>query len=122
MTSKELEKYLQTEIDSNIVIREHPKLAGLSNIFWCNEEICPCPTFDVRPEQDSRYTYEFPWGTVAEHNSVAKITELLKDKIAFFRSPEYQELLKDEMSPDARVVFHEATINLKPLDESTSTI
>ena len=60
MTSKELEVKLRAEINDDIRIYEHKSLAGISNVFWREHEVCPCPTFDVRDEYNPNYTYEFP--------------------------------------------------------------
>jgi hypothetical protein len=122
MTSRELEVKLRAEIDEDIRIKEHPKLNGLSNIFWRTEEICPCPTFDVRENQESGYMFEFPWGTVAEHNSVNKITALLTEKIAYYKSDDYKELQEAERVEDVKVSFGENNLSLTPLNESNSTI
>lgn len=120
MTAKELEVKLRAEISDDIRIKEHPTLVGLSNIFWQVHEICPCPTFDVRQERDLNYKFTFPNGMQGIHNSVDMIEAKVKDAIAFFTSPEGDELLADEALPEAKINFIEHQI--KPLNEGSVTV
>lgn len=121
MTSKELEVKLRAEIHDDIRIKEHPSLVGISNVFWRQHEVCPCPTFDVREVFDEKYTFEFPNGMLGMHNAVDSITSKLKQTIEFFSSEEGKQLEEDEKKPFAKVVFAENT-NPQPLNEGNITI
>jgi len=121
MTSKELEVKLRAEVSDDVRIKEHTSLAGISNIFWRQYEVCPCPTFDVRDKYNPSYTYEFPNGMLGIHNAVDNITDKVKATMEFFLSEEGQKLEEDEKKPDARVSFVENN-TIKPLDEGTITI
>lgn len=114
MTSKELETKLRAEIHDDIRIKEHPRLNGISNVFWRTNEICPCPTFEVREDFDPGYTFEFPDGFVVPHNSVKSITGKVLEEIEFWKSEEGGKLLEDEAKLEERVSFIEVQ-EVKPL-------
>lgn len=122
MTSKELETKLRAELSDDIRIYEHKSLAGISNVFWRTEEICPCPTFDVREAHDTSYTFEFPNGMIGIHNSVESVTEKVKNVINFMESEEGKNFVKEEKNPDIKGVFHELDNTPKPLNESNITV
>ena len=105
MTSKELEVKLRAEISDDVRIKEHPKLAGISNVFWREHEVCPCPTFEVRDTHDISYTYEFPNGMIGIHNSLESITSKLNQTIEFFSSEEGKKFEEDEKKPDSKINF-----------------
>lgn len=118
MNSKQLEKLLRDNVHDDVRIKEHPTLVGISNVFWRTYEICPCPTFEVRESFDPSYTYEFPNGFVAAHNSVESITKKLEETISFFSSEEGKQLEADE-----KKVYKDANvIEIKPLDEGNITV
>lgn len=121
MTSKELEVKLRAEISDDIRIYEHKSLAGISNVFWRQYEVCPCPTFDVREEHNPSYTYEFPNGMLGVHNSVESVTQKVKATIEFFTSEEGKQLEEDEKKPEAKIFFNENN-EIKPLDEGIITV
>lgn len=121
MTSKELEVKLRAEINDDIRIYEHKSLAGISNVFWREHEVCPCPTFDVRDEYNPNYTYEFPNGMLGIHNAVDSVTSKVKQTIEFFSSEEGKQLQEDEKKADAKVIFVENN-TIQPLNEGNSTI
>lgn len=114
MTSKELEVKLRAEISDDIRIKEHASLPAISNIFWRQYEVCPCPTFDVRDTYDPSYTYEFPNGMIGMHNAVDNITAKINSTIEFFTSEEGKQLEDDEKKPDAKIFFNENN-EIKPL-------
>lgn len=116
MTSKQLETKLREEIHDDIRIIEHPKLAGLSNVFWRAIEVCPCPTFDVREKYDASYRFEFPNGVSAEHNSEEMVRAKVQGYIDFMESEEGQKLLEDEAKPEAKVNFVDAPLNITPIE------
>lgn len=117
MTSKELEIKLRAEISDDVRIKEHPTLPAISNIFWRQYEVCPCPTFDVREAHDIEYTYEFPNGMLGIHNSLEYITAKLTKTIEFFSSEEGKQLEEDEKKADYKVFFNENN-EIKPLNET----
>lgn len=121
MTSKELEVKLRKEVNDDIRIYEHKSLAGISNVFWRTEEICPCPTFDVRDEYNPGYTFEFPNGIVGIHNSVDSVTEKVKNVISYFESEEGKIFLEDEKKPEEKLNFTE-NLNTLKLDEGNITV
>lgn len=116
MTSKELEIKLRAEISDDVRIKEHPTLPAISNIFWRQYEVCPCPTFDVREAHDPNYTYEFPNGMFGMHNSVESITSKLNQAVEFFTSEEGAKLEEDEKKPDAKIFFNQNN-EITPLNE-----
>ena len=119
MHSKELEKILREEIHDDIRIKEHPTLAGISNVFWRTHEVCPCPTFDVREKFDMGYYFEFPNGYIGYHNSAEMVKLKSKAIVDFFSSDEGSELLDDERKSKAIEIVNNVP---KPLDESNITI
>lgn len=119
MHSKELEKILREEINDDVRIKEHPSLAGISNVFWRTHEVCPCPTFDVRDTFDTGYYFEFPNGYIGYHNSVEMVKEKTKAIVEFFSSEEGKELLTDEAKQKAIEVVNNVP---KPLDEGSITV
>lgn len=120
MTSKELETKLRAEISDDIRIKEHPKLVGISNVFWRTDEICPCPTFDIRDTYDASYTFEFPNGYIAPHNSVESVVNKVTDYINFMQSPDGDQFKIDEAKLDPKVNIIEQTI--QPLNEGSFTV
>lgn len=121
MTSKELETKLRKEIHDDVRIYEHKSLAGLSNVFWREHEVCPCPTFDVREEYNQNYTFEFPNGMLGIHNGVDNITLKVQATIDFFTSEEGKQFEVDEKKPDMKIFFNENN-EIKPLNESNIAI
>lgn len=122
MTSKELEKKLREEISDDVRIYEHKSLPGISNVFWRTEEICPCPTFDVRESHDPSYVFEFPNGMIGIHNSVESITFKLKNVIDFMESEEGKKFVEEEKTPESKAIFHELDNTPKPLNEGNITV
>jgi hypothetical protein len=121
MTSKELEAKLRAEVSDDIRIKEHASLAGISNVFWRQYEVCPCPTFDVRDEYNQSYTYEFPNGMFGIHNAVDSITAKVQATIDYFTSEEGAQLEEDEKKPDAKIFFNQNN-EITPLNEGNITI
>ncbi len=121
MTSKELEIKLRAEISDDIRIKEHATLAGISNVFWRQYEICPCPTFDVRDVYDEKYTYEFPNGMLGIHNAVDSVSAKVKNTIDFFTSDEGKQLEEDERKPEPKIFFNQNN-EIKPLNEGNITV
>ena len=106
MKSIELEKKLRSELDDDIRIKEHATLAGISNVFWRQYEVCPCPTFDVRDLTDLSYVFEFPNGMMGVHNSIESIIHKVKQTIKFFSSDEGKQLEEDEKKPEVKANFN----------------
>lgn len=117
MTSKELETKLRAEISDDVRIKEHGSLAGISNVFWRQYEVCPCPTFDVREKYDTSYTFEFPNGILGTHNALDNIALKVQATIDFFTSEEGKQLEEDERKPEAKIVFNQNS-QIQPLNEA----
>lgn len=116
MTSKQLEAKLRAEIHDDIRIKEHPTLAGISNVFWRTDEICPCPTFEVKETFDPSYTFEFPNGYVAPHNSIESVTNKVSAYIDFIQSEEGNAMKADLAKPEEKLNFIEGS-PIQPLNE-----
>ena len=121
MTSKELEFKLRAEVSDDIRIKEHASLPGISNVFWRQYEVCPCPTFEVRETFNPNYIYEFPNGIMGVHNAVDNITLKVQATIEFFSSEQGKQLEDDEKKPDAKVFFNENN-EIQPLNEGNITV
>ena len=65
----------------------NPNREGLSNIKLNGKDVCPVPSEEIREEYDPNYTYTFPNGLSAPHNSV---------EMALARVNNILEQIKDE--------------------------
>lgn len=120
MTSKELEVKLRVEINDDIRIKEHPTIAGLSQVYWKSEFVTTCPTYDVREVADRGYGIEFPNGSFQMHRSQSDIKAIAQAHIDFMQSEEGDQLLKDEAA--IREAELKERNNPQPLNESNLTV
>ena len=95
MTSKELELTLK-ETYQEVIIKPHPTLIGLSQVYLGREYVCACPTENVKEDYEAGYVYEFPNGMFVPHNSVEMIKAKVKGFVDFFNSEEGKQLIEDE--------------------------
>jgi hypothetical protein len=81
MKTLEFEKEIQ-KIDPRLTIVTNPNRPGLANIKLDGRDVCPVPADEIQEQPDPNYTYTFPNGMIARHNSCEdarnKIHQILK--------------------------------------------
>jgi hypothetical protein len=91
MKTSDFEKELKT-LDPRLAIVPNPNRAGLSNIKLDGRDVCPVPTDDIREEQDPNYTYSFPNGMIAPHNSRTAALDKVHHVLNYIKTEEGREV------------------------------
>ena len=80
------------EIDARLDIIENPNCPGLSNIKLEGRDICPVPSEDIREESDPNYSYSFPNGYIARHNSRQDALNKVHHTLEYIKTEEGREV------------------------------
>ena len=82
-------------LDPRLDIIENPNCPGLSNIKLEGKDICPIPSEEIREESDANYSYTFPNGHMARHNSRADVLQKVNHILEYIKTEEGKEVLFD---------------------------
>lgn len=91
MKTSDFEKELQ-KLDPRLAIIANPNRPGLANIKLDGSDVCPVPADDIREESDPNYTYVFPNGMMARHNSRKDALEKVQQVLDYIKTDEGREV------------------------------
>lgn len=94
MLTKDFLVELKT-LDSRLDIVENPNCPGLSNIKLEGKDICPIPSDEIQEESNPNYSYTFPNGHMARHNSRADALNKVNHILEYIKTDEGKEVFFD---------------------------
>lgn len=91
MKISDFEKELQ-KIDPRLTIVPNPNRQGLSNVKLDSRDVCPVPAEEIKDTPDPDYTYTFPNGTIARHNSKEDVLQKVNHTLEYIKTEEGKEI------------------------------
>jgi hypothetical protein len=91
MKTLDFEKELQ-KLDPRLSIVANPNRPGIANIKLDGKDVCPVPADDIKEEADPNFTYTFPNGMIARHNSRADALTKVQQTLDYIKTDEGREV------------------------------
>jgi hypothetical protein len=91
MKISDYEKVLQ-KMDPRLTIVKNPNREGLANVKLSGRDICPVPAEEIKDTPDPNYTYTFPNGMIARHNSIEDVTHKVNHTLEYIKTEEGKEV------------------------------
>lgn len=91
MKTLDFEKEIQ-KIDPRLTILPNQNRPGLANVLLDGRDVCPVPADEIKDESDPNYTYTFPNGMIARHNSRADALSKIQHVLEYIKTDEGREV------------------------------
>jgi hypothetical protein len=91
MKTSDFEKEIQ-KLDPRLAIIPNPHRSGIANVKLDGRDVCPVPAEEIKEEPDPNYTYTFPNGMIARHNSRADALTKIQNVLDYIKTDEGREV------------------------------